>query len=291
MKPTPERPAANDAPGTGNGSKNRSGVPRGVWVKCRSCREVLFAAELERNQMVCPQCDYHFPLSARRRVETLADPGSFVEYDASLAPIDVLTFTDSKPYPARLKDMERRTGLKDAFVGGMAALEGMPISLGAMEFGFIGGSMGCVVGEKVVRVMRRAVERRCPVVIAAASGGARMQEGILSLMQLGKTNAAAAAVADAGLPYIVIVSDPTTAGVLASYVSVADVLVAEPGALMGFAGQRVIKETIRQDLPPGFQRAEFQLKHGFVDVIAHRRDVRRTVSQLLQVLTANAKKA
>jgi acetyl-CoA carboxylase carboxyl transferase subunit beta len=266
-------------------AKSKSKVPSGVWVKCKGCREPLFAAELERNLMVCPKCDYHFPLSAHKRIEILADAGSFREYDAAMTAVDVLAFADKKPYPQRLAETASNAGVKEAVVSGLASLEGIPISVAAMEFGFIGGSMGSVVGEKIARTFRRGVEHRRPVVIAAASGGARMQEGVISLMQLGKTNAAAAELADARLPYVVIISDPTMAGVMASYASVGDVTVAEPGSLMGFAGPRVIRETIRQELPPGFQRAEFQLEHGFVDIIAHRRDVRKTVAQLLKVLT------
>ncbi len=266
-------------------SRPKGQIPKGVWVKCKGCREPLFAPELERNLMVCPRCDYHFPLTARQRIALLTDEGTFEEYDADLAPVDILEFTDTKPYAGRLKETTRKTGMKDAILCGLAVLEGAPVSIAAMEFGFIGGSMGSVVGEKVARTFLRGAELGRPVVIATLSGGARMQEGIVSLMQLGKTNAAAAVLADAGLPYIVVIADPTTAGVMASYASVGDVIVAEPGALMGFAGPRVIKETIRQDLPPGFQRAEFQLEHGFVDIVVHRRDVRRVVAQLLKVLT------
>jgi acetyl-CoA carboxylase carboxyl transferase subunit beta len=269
--------------GTAAGAKAR--VPSGVWVKCRACGESLFAAELERNLMVCPKCDYHFPLGARKRVEMLADEGTFVEYDAGLKATDFLSFADKKPYNKRLTEAVNKTGIEEAVVAGLAALDGMPISLAAMEFGFIGGSMGSVVGEKVTRAFKRGVDGGLPVVLAAASGGARMQEGCMSLMQLGKTNAAAAALADAGLPYIVVISDPTMAGVMASFASVGDVIISEPNALMGFAGPRVIMETIRQELPPGFQRAEFQLEHGFVDAVVHRREVRATVAELLRILT------
>jgi acetyl-CoA carboxylase carboxyl transferase subunit beta len=270
-------------------AKRKNKVPSGVWVKCKSCREPLFAAELERNLMVCPKCDYHFPLSARKRIELLADAGSFREYDADITAVDVLSFTDKKPYPQRLAETVKKAGVKEAVVSGLAGIENIPVSIAAMEFGFIGGSMGSVVGEKIARTFKRGVEHGRPVVIAAASGGARMQEGVISLMQLGKTNAAAAELADAGLPYVVIISDPTMAGVMASYASVGDVTIAEPSALMGFAGPRVIRETIRQELPPGFQRAEFQLAHGFVDVIAHRRDVRNVVARILKILTPDGK--
>jgi len=270
-------------------AKPRGKVPSGVWIKCKGCREPLFAAELERNLMVCPKCDYHFPLSAHKRIELLADDGSFREYDADITAVDVLSFADKKPYPQRLAEMVKKTGGNEAVVSGLASIDAIPVSIAAMEFGFIGGSMGSVVGEKVARTFKRGVEHGRPVVIAAASGGARMQEGVISLMQLGKTNAAAAELADAGLPFIVIISDPTMAGVMASYASVGDVTVAEPSALMGFAGPRVIRETIRQELPPGFQRAEFQLEHGFVDVITHRRDVRKVVAQILKILTPEGK--
>ncbi|HUV87914.1 MAG TPA: acetyl-CoA carboxylase, carboxyltransferase subunit beta [bacterium] len=260
-------------------------IPTGIWVKCKGCREPLFAAELERNLMVCPKCDYHFPLSAYKRIDLLTDEGSFQEYDADLTAVDVLSFADKKPYTQRLAEATKKAGVKDAVVTGLATLEGIPISIGAMDFSFIGGSMGSVVGEKVARAFKRGVAHRRPVVIAPTSGGARMQEGVVSLMQLGKTNAGAAELADAGLPYVVVISDPTTAGVMASYASVGDVIISEPNALMGFAGPRVIMETIRQELPPGFQRAEFQLEHGFVDIVAHRRDVRGIVAELLEVLT------
>jgi acetyl-CoA carboxylase carboxyl transferase subunit beta len=260
-------------------------IPTGIWVKCKGCREPLFAGELERNFMVCPKCDYHFPLSAYKRIDLLTDDGSFQEYDADLTAVDVLSFTDKKPYAQRLAEATKKAGVKDAVVTGLATLEGIPISVAAMDFGFIGGSMGSVVGEKVARTFKRGVAHRRPVVIAPTSGGARMQEGVVSLMQLGKTNAGAAELADAGLPYVVVISDPTTAGVMASYASVGDVIISEPNALMGFAGPRVIMETIRQELPPGFQRAEFQLEHGFVDIVAHRRDVRAIVAELLEVLT------
>jgi acetyl-CoA carboxylase carboxyl transferase subunit beta len=278
---------AENAKDVNGRNKAKSKIPTGVWIKCKGCREPLFAAELERNLMVCPHCDYHFPLSAYKRIDLLTDEGSFEEYDADLTPVDVLSFTDRKAYANRLAEMEKKTGIKDAVVCGLATLERIPISIAAMEFGFIGGSMGSVVGEKVARTFKRGLEGKRPVVIAPTSGGARMQEGVVSLMQLGKTNAAAAAFAETGLPYVVVIADPTTAGVMASYASVGDVIISEPNALMGFAGPRVIMETIRQELPPGFQRAEFQLEHGFVDIVVHRRDVRDTVARLLTLLTSD----
>jgi len=265
-------------------TETRASIPRGVWVKCKGCGEVLFAAELERNLMVCPKCDYHFPISARKRIELLTDEGTFVPYDREVTPVDFLGFVDRKPYGDRLKESAQKLGVKDAIITGLGDIEGIPVSVAAMEFGFIGGSMGSVVGELVARTFKRGVDLRRPVVIVTTSGGARMQEGIVSLMQMAKTQAAGKELQEAGLPYIVVISDPTTAGVMASFASTGDIIVSEPQALMGFAGPRVIKETIRQDLPPGFQRAEFQLEHGFVDIIAHRRDVKSTVAELLRYL-------
>ncbi|MCP4230694.1 MAG: acetyl-CoA carboxylase carboxyltransferase subunit beta [bacterium] len=258
-------------------------IPDGVWLKCKNCQETLFAGELDKNSKVCPKCDYHYPLSAKERIAILTDKGTFEEMDADVAPIDILGFVDRKPYTDRLEQMEKKTGTKDAFVDGLAETDGIPISIGAMEFGFIGGSMGSVVGEKVTRTLLRGVEKNVPVVIATATGGARMMEGIISLMQMSKTNAARAELAEARLPYIVVISDPTTAGVMASYAAVGDALVGEPNALMGFAGPRVIKETIMQDLPEGFQRSEFQLEHGFLDIVVHRHEIKATVANLLRI--------
>ncbi len=258
-------------------------IPDGVWLKCKECEETLFAGELDKNSKVCPKCDYHYSLSAKERIAVLTDEGTFEELDADVAPIDILGFVDRKPYSERLEKMQKKTGTKDAFVNGLAKTEGIPISIGAMEFGFIGGSMGSVVGEKVTRTLLRGVEKNVPVVIATATGGARMMEGIVSLMQMSKTNAARAELAEARLPYIVVISDPTTAGVMASYAAVGDALVGEPHALMGFAGPRVIKETIMQDLPEGFQRSEFQLEHGFLDIVVHRHELKATVANLLRI--------
>jgi acetyl-CoA carboxylase carboxyl transferase subunit beta len=260
----------------------KSKIPEGVWLKCKNCSETIFGPELEKNLLVCPLCDYHYPMPARKRIAMLVDGGTFEERDTDVAPYDILNFVDSKPYTERMAAMQKKTGLKDAILAGIGKMDGFPVSIAAMEFGFIGGSMGSVVGEVVARTFKRGVEMEAPVVIATASGGARMQEGIVSLMQLGKTNAARADLADAGLPYIVLISDPTTAGVMASYAAVGDVLVGEPRALMGFAGPRVIRETIHQELPPGFQRAEFQLEHGFLDVIAHRREIRDVIAKLIK---------
>jgi acetyl-CoA carboxylase carboxyl transferase subunit beta len=271
-----------------NGAEGKfksSKIPEGVWIKCKNCNETVFGPELEKNLRVCPLCDYHYPMPARERISMLVDEGTFEERDTDVAPYDILEFVDSKPYPERIAAMRKKTGLMDAILAGVGEMNGIPISVAAMEFGFIGGSMGSVVGEVVARTFKRGVEMEAPVVIATASGGARMQEGIVSLMQLGKTNAARAELADARLPYIVLISDPTTAGVMASYAAVGDVLVGEPKALMGFAGPRVIRETIHQELPPGFQRAEFQRDHGFLDVIAHRHEIRDVIAKLIRYFT------
>ncbi|UCE28163.1 MAG: acetyl-CoA carboxylase, carboxyltransferase subunit beta [Candidatus Coatesbacteria bacterium] len=267
--------------------KQKTGkIPGGVWIKCKNCSETVFGPELEKNLLVCPLCDYHYPMPARARVAMLADEGTFEERDTDVAPYDVLEFVDSKPYTQRIAAMQEKTGLKDAILAGNAEIDGIAVSLAAMDFGFIGGSMGSVVGEVIARTFKRGLEIGAPVVAAAASGGARMQEGIVSLMQLGKTNAARAELAEARLPYIVLISDPTTAGVMASFAAVGDVLVGEPGALMGFAGPRVIRETIHQELPPGFQRAEFQRDHGFLDVIAHRHEIRDVIEKLIRYFTS-----
>jgi acetyl-CoA carboxylase carboxyl transferase subunit beta len=260
-------------------------IPEGVWVKCSECEEVIFAKELERNLKVCPKCNFHFKLSAPERTALLVDEGTFVELDANVLPADPLEFVDRKPYKSRLEELRKKSGLTEAYIGGKARMGGIDIEFGAMEFGFIGGSMGSVVGEKVTRTFERALKRRVPVVLASSSGGARMMEGILSLMQMAKTCAAVEMLRKANLPYISILTDPTTAGVMASYASMGDVCIAEPNALMGFAGPRVIKETIRQDLPPGFQRSEFMLTHGFVDIVVERRDLKETTIRLLKYFT------
>lgn len=267
--------------------KQKTGkIPGGVWLKCKNCSETVFGPELEKNLLVCSLCDYHYSMPARARIAMLADEGTFEERDTDVAPYDILEFVDKKPYAKRIETMQEKTGLKDAILAGVAEMEGISVSLAAMDFGFIGGSMGSVVGEVIARTFKRGVEMKAPVVVVTASGGARMQEGIVSLMQLGKTNAARAELADARLPYIVLISDPTTAGVMASYAAVGDILVGEPKALMGFAGPRVIRETIHQELPPGFQRSEFQRDHGFLDVIAHRHEIRDVIAKLIRYFTS-----
>ena len=255
-----------------------------LWMKCKSCNEIIYRKVIERNLQVCPKCNYHFPIPARRRIECVADPGSFLEYDAHLTSADPLEFKDSKRYPQRIKESQESTGLRDAILSGEAKIKGQPVMLGIFDFDFMGGSLGSVVGEKITRLIERAIEKGVGVVIFCASGGARMQEGILSLMQMAKTSAALARLNEARIPYIAVLTDPTTGGVSASVAMLGDVIIAEPKALIGFAGARVIMDTIRVELPEGFQRAEFLLQHGMIDLIVERKDLRQTLASLLDML-------
>src|SRR5262245_34575129 len=262
---------------------SRPEIPEGLWTKCEGCGEALFQTVLEQNLWTCPNCNYHFRVPARTYLGYLVDSESFSERDAALEAGDPLEFRDAKMrYPERLTAAQRDTGMKDAALSGIATIGGKPVSVTIMDFFFMGGSMGSVVGEKVARSIERALAERRGLVIVSATGGARMQEGILSLMQMAKTSALLARLQDAQLPYVSILTDPSTAGVLASYASLGDVIVAEPGALVGFAGARVIRQTIGQDLPKGFQRAEFVLEKGFVDRIVHRKRMREEVGRLLE---------
>jgi acetyl-CoA carboxylase carboxyl transferase subunit beta len=253
-----------------------------LWMKCEGCHEILYREEASRQQNVCPHCGHHHRLGARERLGWLLDPGSFEEADADLVSKDTLHFVDSKPYPARLMASTQTTGIADALVAGMGTIDGHPCSIGVFEFAFMGGSMGSVVGEKVARVFERALVRRCPAVVFSCSGGARMQEGIFSLMQMAKTSVALARLREAGIAYLSVLLDPTTGGVAASFAMQGDVHLAEPGALIGFAGPRVIQQTIGEKLPEGFQRAEFLLAHGMIDLIVDRREMRGRLAQLLR---------
>ncbi|WOO42560.1 acetyl-CoA carboxylase, carboxyltransferase subunit beta [Rubellicoccus peritrichatus] len=264
-------------------------MPTGLWSKCPETGEIIYNKELEQNWMVVPKSNYHFPLPARKRIALLLDEGSFVEEDHDLESRDPLTFVDKRPYPTRIKDAQKKTGEKDAVVSGMGTMQGMPVSIAVMDFSFNGGSMGSVVGEKITRAIERATREKCPVIVVSASGGARMQEGILSLMQMAKTSAALARHSEAGLPYISVLTNPTMAGVMASYASLGDVIIAEPKALIGFAGPRVIKETTQQDLPSGFQTSEFLVERGLVDQIIHRHQMRDRISLLLKAFMNGAK--
>ncbi|MBW3535026.1 MAG: acetyl-CoA carboxylase, carboxyltransferase subunit beta [Gemmatimonadetes bacterium] len=257
-------------------------VPGDVFEKCEGCGEILYGEKLREHLNVCPDCGFHFRMRADRYVEILLDEASFEEMDAELASADPLGFTDLKPYAERIAAAEKKVGRKDAVITGSGTLEGMEVCLAVMDFRFIGGSMGSVVGEKIARCARAALERKVPLVIVSASGGARMMEGIYSLMQMAKTSAVLARLHEAGIPFVSILTDPTTGGVTASYAMLGDVHLAEPGALIGFAGPRVIEETIKQELPEGFQRSEFLLEHGMVDRVVDRRELRGTLALLLR---------
>ncbi len=260
-------------------------IPEGVWIKCEGCSAALFSRELDANQKVCPKCHYHFRLTAWERIALLADVGSFEELDALLEPVDALTFTDSKPYPDRVKESQRKTGLKEVLLTGRAKMDDRPVVLAVMDFGFIGGSMASVMGEKFTRAATIALAEKAPFISVASSGGARMQEGILSLMQMAKTCAALARLHEAGVLYLSILTNPVTGGTLASFASLGDLVISEPGALVGFAGPRVIENTIRQKLPKGFQTAEFVMQHGFVDRIVPRKQLKSSLVQVIDLLT------
>jgi len=260
-------------------------IPDGIWIKCDSCGEIIYRKQLEKDLWVCSKCDHHFRIRSRDYIDLILDDGILEEYDKDLGASDPLKFKDSKGYPDRIRNSQHKTNLKDAVVAGIGRIDGKEVSFAVMDFGFIGGSMGSVVGEKVARAIERSLERRIPLVIISCSGGARMQEGILSLMQMAKTSALLAKLYDRNIPYISVLTNPTTAGVMASYASLGDVIVAEPKALLGFAGPRVIQQTIKQDLPPGFQSSEFFLEHGFLDIISHRKDLRKTISLILEYLS------
>jgi acetyl-CoA carboxylase carboxyl transferase subunit beta len=253
----------------------------GMWTKCGSCRAIIWKKDLEANWEVCSKCDHHFRLSARKRLELLLDDEPWTELDSELASSDPLHFTDTKPYAQRLKDAQHKLGMKDAILTAEGHLNGRPVICCSMEFSFIGGSMGAVVGEKVARAIERSLARKIPLIIVSCSGGARMMEGVVSLMQLAKVSAALALLDEAGLPFISILTDPTTGGVTASYAMLGDLNIAEPGALIGFAGPRVIEQTIRQKLPEGFQTAEFLLEHGFLDAVVPRKELKPYISQAL----------
>ena len=261
-----------------------------LWLKCNSCNEIVYRKVIDRNLQVCPKCNYHFQIPARRRVEYVIDQDTFVEYDVNLTSLDPLEFKDNKRYPLRIKESQEKTGQKDAVICGEGRIEDHPVMLGIFEFDFMGGSLGSVVGEKITRLIERATEKRVGLVLFCASGGARMQEGILSLMQMAKMSAALAKLREERIPYISVLTDPTTGGVSASIGMLGDVIIAEPKAMIGFTGPRVIKDTIRTELPEGFQRAEFLLKHGMVDLIVERKDLRHMLVSLLEMLRIDDQK-
>lgn len=259
-------------------------MPDGLWMKCEQCGEIIHKMELEKSLHTCPKCNAHFRIGSKEYIEILLDSDSFKEHDRKMRSSDPLKFTDTKRYRDRIPEAIKKTGLYDAVRWGTGMVNKIPVVLAAMDFSFIGGSMGSVVGEKVGRAIDKAWKTKTPLIIVSSSGGARMMEGALSLMQMAKTSAKLARLSDAAVPYISILTDPTTGGVTASYSMLGDVNIGEPGALIGFAGPRVIKQTIGKDLPPGFQRAEFLLDHGFLDMVVHRKEMKATVGQLLSHL-------
>ncbi|MDQ6655115.1 MAG: acetyl-CoA carboxylase, carboxyltransferase subunit beta [Verrucomicrobiota bacterium] len=262
-------------------------MPQGLWQKCPSCGEVVHEIELTQNQRVCPRCDYHFAQGARERILDLLDPDSFAEMDADLRSVDTLRFQGVATYKDRLEKHQAASGLHDTVISGHGLIEGYKLSIAVMDFSFLGGSMGSVAGERITRAIEWATANRCGAVVVSASGGARMYEGMLSLMQMAKTSGALAKHACERLPFISVLTNPTLAGVMASFASLGDIIIAEPGAMVGFAGQRVIKETTHQNLPPGFQTAEFLEEHGLVDLIVHRKKMRSQVAQLLGYFSAS----
>lgn len=273
-----------------SGELDTSGEKRvrteGLWVKCDSCRQIIWKKDLEENLNVCPKCEKHFRIDARTRLAQLIDDNQYEIFDSNLSSTDPLKFVDLKPYSSRLKQAQKDTGLKDAVINAHGKLQGRPVIASVMEYAFIGGSMGAVVGETIARAIERAADTRTPLIIVSASGGARMMEGVISLMQLAKISAALARLDDARVPYLSLLTDPTTGGVTASFAMLGDLNIAEPGALIGFAGPRVIEQTIRQKLPPGFQRSEFLLEHGMLDAVVHRKQIKPYIARALEFMAA-----
>lgn len=257
-------------------------IPEGLWIKCDSCKEIIYKKEIEKNLQVCPKCNYHFRISARERIDLIADEGSFVELDNDLTPSDPLNFKDKASYAERLNEYRLKSEMPEAAIYGDAVINTRPVVLAIMDFSFWGGSMGSVVGEKITRAAERALEKKIPFLTVSASGGARMQEGMFSLMQMAKVSAAVSRLKDSDVLYLSILADPTFGGVTASFAMLGDVIIAEPKSLIGFAGQRVIEQTIKQQLPENFQRAEFLLDHGMIDLVVERRELKSTVYKLIE---------
>jgi acetyl-CoA carboxylase carboxyl transferase subunit beta len=269
--------------GSPSARSERLDIPGDLWIKCPSCGSVLYNKELEDNLKVCLSCSYHFRLSATERIGLTVDEKSFKELDASMTSKDFLNFTDLKSYKDRIQDSEKKSGIKDAIITGEATIEGLPLVISVMDFSYMGGSMGSVVGEKFTRAAEKALSSKVPFIVFTTSGGARMQEGIMSLMQMAKTSSILAKLSDAHLPYIVVLTDPTTGGTTASFAMLGDIHIAEKGALIGFAGPRVIEQTIRQKLPKGFQKAEYLEEHGFVDMVLARQDIKVYLARILKL--------
>jgi acetyl-CoA carboxylase carboxyl transferase subunit beta len=268
-------------------SSKRVKVPEGLWVKCNSCKEIIYRQEVDRNLKICPKCNYHFRISANERITLLADEGSFVEIGQGLASQDPLNFKDQKIYKDRLKEAKKKTSINEAATAGPALINGHPAILVVLDFSFMGGSMGSVVGEKFVMAAEKATKEELPLISIASSGGARMQEGIVSLMQMAKTSAAISRFRKTKMPYISVLSDPTFGGVSASFAMLGDIIIAEPKSLIGFAGPRVIEQTIKQQLPNDFQTAEFLLHHGMIDMIVNRKELKQTIANLISLTVGN----
>ena len=283
--PLPKKPKPS-----GSKSKKRD-IPEGLWTKCPKCNAMVYDKELDENLKVCPKCHHHFPISARERIHSLVETCTFEEMDADMTSVDVLNFNGVATYKAKLEEYQKSTMLKDAVITGICKIGPHRAGLGVMDFDFLGGSMGSVVGEKITRLIERAMEKELPVIIISTSGGARMYEGMFSLMQMAKTSASLAYHAQRRLPYISVLTHPTTAGVMASYASLGDLILAEPGAMIGFAGPRVIKDTTQAELPPGFQTAEFLLEHGLIDAIVPRKELKPRLIEYLDYLTLRQKTA
>ena len=262
-------------------AEKRFKVPEGLWIKCDSCKEVIYRKEVDRKRKVCPKCNYHFPISVDERINLILDEGTFKEWERHLVPMDPLNFKDTLRYRDRIKSAREKTQKQEAIVIGEGTIDGRPVVLGVFVYGFMGGSMGAVVGEKIIRAAEKAAVTSTPLILVSTSGGARMQEGILSLMQMAKTASAMMRLGQAQVPFISILADPTFGGVTASFAMLGDIIIAEPKALIGFAGPRVIEQTIKQQLPQGFQRSEFLLEHGMIDLIVERKNLKKTLSKLL----------
>lgn len=271
-------------PKLATGKSKKRDIPEGLWTKCPKCETMVFDKELDENLKVCPKCEFHFPIGARERIHSLVETCTFEEMDTDMTSVDPLEFVDKTPYPKRVQEHQTATGLKDAVLTGICKMGRHRVALGVMDFHFIAASLGSVVGEKLTRLVERATEKELPVIIISTSGGARMQEGMLSLMQMAKTSAALAYHAQRHLPYLSVLTHPTTAGVMASYASLGDLILAEPGAMIGFAGPRVIKDTTQAELPPGFQTAEFLLDRGLIDAIVPRQEMKQRFIEYLDFL-------
>jgi len=259
-------------------------IPEGLWVKCDGCKEIVYKKEIEKNLKICPKCNYHFRISAQERLKLLVDENSFVEIDENLTSADPLHFKDAISYKDRIKENQKKSGLTEAIFSGDATIKGHPVSITVMDFSFMGGSMGSVVGEKVSRAAERAMEKKQPLISVSSSGGARMQEGIFSLMQMAKVSASIGKLRDSGILFVSILCDPTFGGVTASFASLGDIIIAEPKSLIGFAGPRVVEQTIKQPLPDDFQRSEFLHEHGLIDIVVDRKDLRETLAKIIDML-------